>query len=43
MALLGENGSGKSTLISILTSILEPTSGSIVMNIENDKMRPQAI
>ena len=31
-ALLGENGAGKSTLMNILSGLLEPTAGKILMN-----------
>ncbi|MDY4510333.1 ATP-binding cassette domain-containing protein, partial [Streptococcus hyovaginalis] len=31
-ALLGENGAGKSTLMNMLSGLLEPTSGEIVVN-----------
>lgn len=32
LALLGENGAGKSTLMNILSGLLEPTSGQILVN-----------
>lgn len=31
-ALLGENGAGKSTLMNVLTGLLEPTKGEIIIN-----------
>lgn len=38
LALLGENGAGKSTLMSILSGLLEPTSGEILVKGENVKI-----
>ena len=36
-ALLGENGAGKSTLMNMLSGLLEPTSGEILVNGELEK------
>ena len=36
-ALLGENGAGKSTLMNMLSGLLEPTSGEIIVNGETKK------
>ena len=37
-ALLGENGAGKSTLMNILSGLLEPTSGTILINGKEEKI-----
>ena len=37
-ALLGENGAGKSTLMNMLSGLLEPTSGEIVVNGKSEKL-----
>ncbi|KAF1293533.1 heme ABC transporter ATP-binding protein [Enterococcus sp. CU9D] len=37
-ALLGENGAGKSTLMNVLSGLLEPTSGDILINGEKVRM-----
>ena len=37
-ALLGENGAGKSTLMNMLSGLLEPTSGEIIVNGETKKI-----
>ncbi len=34
-ALIGPNGAGKTTLINLLTGVLEPTAGKIVLNGED--------
>ena len=36
-ALLGENGAGKSTLMNMLSGLLEPTSGEIIVDGETKK------
>lgn len=50
--ILGESGSGKSTLLNILTGLLQPTNGSVIINNQNlynlkgnarDKFRAQNI
>lgn len=39
LALLGENGAGKSTLMSILSGLLEPTSGEILVRQEKVEIK----
>lgn len=42
LALLGENGAGKSTLMSILSGLILPTSGKIVINNKQVKLKSAA-
>jgi ABC-2 type transport system ATP-binding protein len=42
-AFLGPNGAGKSTTIKILTTILDPTSGTVVINGHNPRKEADAV
>src|SRR5271154_3698060 len=43
VAFLGPNGAGKSTTIKMLTTLLEPTSGSIIINGHDPVREPDAV
>jgi len=41
-ALIGPNGAGKTTLVNLITGVLKPTGGSVLLNGEDITALPQA-
>ena len=43
LCLLGENGAGKSTLMKILSGVIQPTAGDILINGQKVNIRKTAL